>query len=356
MRVRRYWRTSSTAIAVAISLVVTIPGVASGEPASGKPKPTARGAEPRKEKSVPAETLLPKAGIPDRDAERTVTSIPEQRWPAAGRAEVAVPKPQAPSAGRTANAVGPMTPAGTLPFAIGPAGPVNKAAAGLTSADRATVAAAPGKVAVELLERTGAELRFTVRRTDGVAKAGQVGLRLDYSAFRQAYGGDWSTRLQVLRLPDCAGCSPVRVPSRNDGTGTLVADVPAAAAPTTFAVAAAPSGPAGDGTATALNPTATWQVGGSSGDFNWSYPMQVPPSLGGPKPTVALGYNSGAVDGRTTASNSQGSWVGAGFELAPGGSIERRYASCGSKTEKKGNNGTTATGDYCWRPTTRPSR
>ncbi|GAA0585531.1 hypothetical protein HPO96_10520 [Kribbella sandramycini] len=348
MRVRRYWRTSSTAIAVAISLVVTIPGVASGEPASGKPKPTARGAEPRKEKSVPAETLLPKAGIPDRDAERTVTSIPEQRWPAAGRAEVAVPKPQAPSAGRTANAVGPMTPAGTLPFAIGPAGPVNKAAAGLTSADRATVAAAPGKVAVELLERTGAELRFTVRRTDGVAKAGQVGLRLDYSAFRQAYGGDWSTRLQVLRLPDCAGCSPVRVPSRNDGTGTLVADVPAAAAPTTFAVAAAPSGPAGDGTATALNPTATWQVGGSSGDFNWSYPMQVPPSLGGPKPTVALGYNSGAVDGRTTASNSQGSWVGAGFELAPGGSIERRYASCGSKTEKKGNNGTTATGDYCW--------
>ncbi|MFK4085155.1 RHS repeat-associated core domain-containing protein [Kribbella sp. NPDC020789] len=339
----------STAVAVTIALLVTTPGVAaSAEPAATKPRPTAGKVKPRKETSVPTEALPAKPGLPDHDAERTVTSVPEQHWPAAGRAEVAVPKPATPQAGRTATAAAPMMPAGSLPISVGPAGAVTKAAAGATAADRATLAAAPGKVAVELLERKGAELRFTIRRTDGAAKEGQVGLRLDYSAFRQAYGGDWPTRLQVLRMPDCAGCHPVRVPSRNDGTGAITADVPAAATPATFALAAAASGPAGDGTATALNPTATWQVGGSSGDFNWSYPMQVPPSLGGPKPTIALGYNSGAVDGRTTASNSQGSWVGAGFELAPGGSIERRYASCGSKTEQKGNNGTSATGDYCW--------
>jgi len=63
----------------------------------------------------------------------------------------------------------------------------------------------------------------------------------------------------------------------------------------------------------------------SSGDFSWSYPIQTPPSLGGPAPQLALSYSSGSVDGRTTATNNQPSWAGEGFDFAPGGYIERRY-------------------------------
>ncbi|MFB6723685.1 RHS repeat domain-containing protein [Kribbella sp. NPDC056345] len=362
MRVRRRLWTASVAAAVAISLVVTTPGVA---PAAQIPvKNKVEKGKPRKVARVATETLPVRAGLPDNDDKLAVTSVPAPRWPAPGRAEVAVPKPQAQPvgwdnvlAGRSAVGTGPATQAGALPIQIGPATAANRSvtAGRATAADRAAAAATPAKVAVEMLARTGSDLKFTLRRTDGVAKAGQVALRLDYSGFKQAYGGDWATRLQLMRVPDCASttpnaaaCTPVRLPSRNNGTGEIAADVPAAATPSTFALTAAAAGPAGDGSATSLNATATWQVGGSSGDFNWSYPMQVPPGLGGPKPDLKLGYSSGGVDGRTTAANSQGSWVGAGFEFAPGGSIERRYASCASKTEQKGNNGKTATGDYCW--------
>ncbi|MFD7153011.1 RHS repeat domain-containing protein [Kribbella sp. NPDC059898] len=352
MRYRRHLLLASTAGVLAVSLVATTPGVA---PAAQSPaKHTASHGKPAREPSVPTENLPAKPGLPDRDSEHTITAVDQPQWPAPGRAEVAVPKPQAQSvdwvtvlAGNAAaTTIGPAVQAGALPIRIGPTAAANKAAA--RSADDTAVAASPSKVAVELLGRTGNELRFRLNRADGVMKTGKVSLRLDYSGFRQAFGGDWSTRLQVVSVPDCAGCTPVRLPSHNDGKGEISADVPAGAAPETFALSAAASGPAGDGTATSLTPTATWQVGGSSGDFSWSYPMQVPPSLGGPKPTLALAYASGSVDGRTTAANSQASWVGAGFEFAPGGTIERRYASCASKTEQKGNNGTGVTGDFCW--------
>ncbi|GAA1591910.1 RHS repeat-associated core domain-containing protein [Kribbella karoonensis] len=338
MRIRRRLWMTSTAVAVTISLIVTTAGAA---PAAPRPaEKVLQKGKPRKAVTVPTENLPAKPGAPDRDADRAVTSVPAPHWPAPGRAEVAVPARAAQPtdwsrmlAGRAAPVVGePAVQAGALPIKVGPT----------------ATAAAPAKVAVELLGRSGSELRFTVRRVDGVQKAGRVGLRLDYSGFKQAYGGDWATRLQVVQIPDCAGCAPRRLPSRNNGTGEITADVPATAKTSTFALSAAASGPSGDGTATSLTPTATWQAGGSSGDFTWSFPMQVPPSLGGPKPDLQVAYNSGAVDGRTTATNSQGSWVGAGFELAPGGSIERRYASCASKTEQKGNNGTSPTGDYCW--------
>ncbi|GAA3315762.1 SpvB/TcaC N-terminal domain-containing protein [Nonomuraea dietziae] len=46
------------------------------------------------------------------------------------------------------------------------------------------------------------------------------------------------------------------------------------------------------------------------------------------------------MDGRTASTNNQASWAGDGFELNPGGYIERRYKSCMIDGKK--------TGDLCW--------
>ena len=63
-------------------------------------------------------------------------------------------------------------------------------------------------------------------------------------------------------------------------------------------------------TATPLSPSATWDVSKQTGDFTWSYPLRVPPAPGGLQPDLALSYASSAVDGRTSATNNQASWVG----------------------------------------------
>ena len=42
-----------------------------------------------------------------------------------------------------------------------------------------------------------------------VAKDGVVSLSIDYSSFREAFGGDWESRLQLVRVPDCLLVEPV---------------------------------------------------------------------------------------------------------------------------------------------------
>ncbi|MFG2054323.1 RHS repeat-associated core domain-containing protein [Micromonospora sp. NPDC048930] len=166
---------------------------------------------------------------------------------------------------------------------------------------------------------------------------GPTPVDIDYSRFRNAYGGDWATRLRLVN----AKTGKV-VPSRNDpGAGVLRADLvlpPPAPADRTvaavdqpqsgelYALAAAASGSAGGFTATSLAPSATWEVGLQSGDFNWSYPISIPP-MPGMAPQLGLSYNSGSVDGRTVSTNNQASWVGEGFNLDVG-YIERSYQSC----------------------------
>ncbi|WP_112239212.1 RHS repeat-associated core domain-containing protein [Kribbella monticola] len=345
--------TAAVACLLSLTLLITTRGLEAEAATTAKPpKPSATAP---KAKSVPVTTIKPKPGVPDLDGRRTVTRAPAVVWPKPGVAEVAVPRPVQPATdwsavltGQHTKAAGPAAKANGLPVKVGPTDTANRSAA-------KAAAATPTKVKVSLLGRSGDQLRLQLNRSDGVQQAGAVQLRVDYSAFAHAYGGDWNSRLRVVRLPDCAlttpgkaACAAVPVATRNDGSGELSADVPATAKPTTFALQAAASGPAGDSTATSLNETATWQAGGSSGDFTWNYPMKAPPSLGGPSADVALTYSSGSLDGRTTSANSQSSWAGAGFELAPGGSIERKYASCSSKSEQSGNNGTKPTGDLCW--------
>jgi RHS repeat-associated protein len=102
---------------------------------------------------------------------------------------------------------------------------------------------------------------------------------------------------------------------------------------------------AGTPTATNLSPTATWEVAPHTGDFTWSYPLRVPPAPGGLEPELALSYRSSAVDGRTSVTNNQPSWVGDGWDLSPG-FIERAYGGCSEDAD-----GITPpkTGDLCWR-------
>ena len=110
---------------------------------------------------------------------------------------------------------------------------------------------------------------------------------------------------------------------------------------TAYLLSAGPSGSAGSFAATPLAPSTLWQVGEQSGDFGTSYPVPVPPSPAGDAPQIALSYSSQSVDGRTSSTNNQASWVGLGWDYAPG-SIQRRYGACAQ-------DGHPAIGDLCWK-------
>jgi hypothetical protein len=108
------------------------------------------------------------------------------------------------------------------------------------------------------------------------------------------------------------------------------------------------SGPDGAGTATAtsLAPSSTWDVDQQTGDFSTSYPLRVPPVPGGLEPSLNLAYRSSAVDGHTSSTNNQPSWIGEGWDLAPG-FVERTYGGCTEDSE--GSVKPPQTGDLCWR-------
>ncbi|WP_170863295.1 polymorphic toxin-type HINT domain-containing protein [Micromonospora sediminimaris] len=253
-----------------------------------------------------------------------------------------------------------MTRAGSLPVRIGSA---RTGAMATTRTARVPVS----RARVEVIDHAAASpvwrdgLLLRIERTDGSGAPGRMGVAVDYGAFESAFGADWSTRLRLLALPECAlstpdrkSCGARQLPSRNDfKTKQVVADVDldadsnaSAGAPSTLlALQAASAGPAGDYGATPLQPSSSWSAGGSSGDFVWSYPVRVPPALG-PAPDLTLGYSSSAVDGRSDASNNQPSWVGEGFDYAPG-FIERRYVPCLEDTAGDATNSEDV-GDLCW--------
>ncbi|MFY1636231.1 ricin-type beta-trefoil lectin domain protein [Solwaraspora sp. WMMB335] len=154
-------------------------------------------------------------------------------------------------------------------------------------------------------------------------------------------------------------------PARRVVTGTvpvsalLAAAAPAAAEATAEVTAAAASSSvvgvldtgasaAGDFTATPLLSSGSWAAGASSGAFTYSYQVQVPETSGGLMPQVNLGYSSQSVDGRTSATNNQASWLGDGWDYSAG-AITRSYANCTQDSKKAGsNNATHRTGDLCW--------
>ncbi|GHE73637.1 hypothetical protein GCM10018785_47200 [Streptomyces longispororuber] len=267
---------------------------------------------------------------------RTVT------WPEAGTATLVLP----------GSGVAKAEP-GALPLTLS----APKATKGAKSAS----SRAADRVKVEVLGQTearrlgvkGVVLTATAPRDGGTAR-----LDLDYSAFASAYGGDWAGRLQVLRLPDCALDSPgkadcrTREPikytnDREDERLRAALSFPAAGPGAkegrtlVLALAAGTKSGAGDYKATPLSASSTWEAGGSSGSFTWSYPLRTPDPAAGPSPDLAISYDSGSVDGRTASTNNQGTVIGEGFDITSS-YIERKYGSCedDGHDEKQ---------DLCWK-------
>lgn len=192
---------------------------------------------------------------------------------------------------------------------------------------------------------------------------GSVEVRVDYAKFATAFGGDWASRLKLMRVEDCkpakdkakekkVDCEPATpLESRNDTeqqtvSAVVPAETLATGSPTMFAVAAADSGSSGTFAATPLNPASSWSSGGHTGDFAWSFPLATPPGVNGPEPDLAFEYSSASVDGRMRSKNSQTSWVGEGHSLDPG-FIERTYRTCAADNSGTSNAPSTSV-DLCW--------
>jgi RHS repeat-associated protein len=223
----------------------------------------------------------------------------------------------------------------------------------------------------------GAAFALRLRAHDEDADAQWVGLDLDISGIRYAHGGDYGGRLTLMVFPECVLTTPedpscatgVPISSENVNGEALTGVVPADAGEgprlegvsgfgsfrstkvratdllastaaaqglamntstgqgTIVAAVSGVAGPSGTFAKTDLKPTGAWAVGGQSGAFTYSVPLEVPPVEAGPVPDVTLSYNSQVIDGHTPASNGQSSWIADGWDLEFG-YIERQFNSC----------------------------
>ncbi|MFI9101835.1 polymorphic toxin-type HINT domain-containing protein [Streptomyces fildesensis] len=290
-------------------------------------------------------------------------------WPKAGSAVVDVLAPTPPqSRAATQGQATPASKAGTLP--------VSMVQAPQSKTPRLSTMATNPKVEVQLRDHADAQragidgVLFTAEPVQQLAAPPVVNVGVDYTAFKDAYGGGWSSRLHLVQMPACALTTPdvpqcrTQTPlnSANDPVGQQVSatvqlnataaplltqpaakSFAAAPAATVLAATAGTSGSGSDFGATPLSATGTWNAGGASGDFNYSYPIAEPPVPGGLAPQVALGYSSQSVDGRMSGGNSQAGWIGDGWEYAPG-SVTRTYMPC---TEDPAGTAPKV-GDQCW--------
>ncbi|WP_369372024.1 polymorphic toxin type 50 domain-containing protein [Promicromonospora sp. Populi] len=339
-------------------------------------------------------TAIPVTDPPEPTADPAL--VPVQNAPEAAEATVPVPE--------TLTEVPPET-LGGLNLKVGAPAPAEGAPEAASEvhvevADQATAIGAG--IAGVLLDVTD-----TTAEAPPEAGVRQVQVEVDYDAFTDLAGADWSGRLGVVRIPECHAttpdleeCSPTPVDSTNDveaGTVTATLDLAAAgtaaaaaaaaaetpaaeetpavagaaeesgaaanAAPDaemtalaatggdTFAVTAGTSSAAGNWGATPLSSASSWSVSGGTGSLGWSYPIQVPAPGAGPSPELAVGYSSAALDGRVSSTNNQSSWVGDGWDMTSG-FVERRYVPCSEdQDEARGddpNNTSRKTGDLCW--------
>ena len=108
----------------------------------------------------------------------------------------------------------------------------------------------------------------------------------------------------------------------------------------------------GDYTATAaVGGGHTGRQGGSSGAFTYSYPIEVPPVPGGLEPDVTLAYNSQAVDGLTSSTNDQASWIGDGWDYCARlhrAGLRRPAQNKPPDAPLRSDDGWVKSGDLCW--------
>jgi RHS repeat-associated protein len=328
---RRRIVAAGLATALVLSLV---PGIAAAAPAKDRSAP-----EVSRDRSIPVSAVAGHYGKPPA---MPAWQPKATTWPS-GAADVTL------TAGKSVKA-------GALPMNLARTAAAQQPAAHVAIAPQATATAAGIHGVV-----------FSLQRTDNDTATSSVKVSLDYTPFRDAFGGDWSSRLHVVELPSCALTTPDKPECRrqtpvkssnNTKSGTVSADVtlPSTTRPTTRAaesgtaspatVFAAEAGGSGDGggdySATSLKPSGSWQAGGSTDAFSWSYPIPVPSVPGGLQPSVGLSYSSQGVDGLISSTNNQPSWLGDGWDYSPG-YIERSYQSCQENPD-----GATKTSDNCW--------
>ncbi|CAL9419905.1 RHS repeat-associated core domain-containing protein [Streptomyces sp. enrichment culture] len=350
-RRRRRWLVRHVAALTGLTLIpglLTVPAWADDVAPLGLRKPEA----PHSSKVSPFKAKADKrtAGIVQRAAaadQRAIERAAKDRsrsvtWPGAGTATLKLPSKGAAEAAP-----------GGLPVTLAKSSKAKKAA------ESVTVTVLDQKRAAAL------GVKGLVLSVTGPAEGGTSGLAVDYTAFASAYGGDWAGRLQLVQLPGCALSTPAaaacrtRTPLRftNDRRAEqLKADLTFRAAPTraaraatapataqtmVLAVTAGTKSGSGDYKATPLSASSTWEAGGSSGTFTWSYPLRVPPSAAGPKPDLKISYDSGSIDGRTASTNNQGTAIGEGFDITSS-YIERKYGSCDDDGQDGKN-------DLCWK-------
>ena len=308
---------------------------------------------------------------------------PHTTWPTAGRATAVITAAGAPRAGRLK--AGPSAGsgrAGSLPVWVGAPDTRTASRKKATTTAALSPSAPPAAVSRVNVSMTGQRAAsalgvrgvvFSLTRADGSQAAGRVHVSLGYSSFAGAAGGSYAARLHLFKLPACALTTPqlaqcrkrtpirsvnsvraarvgadVRLPglagptaSRATADGVTATLMSAQSpAPLVLAATTSASGSAGNFAAEPLSESHAWVAGGSSGAFTHSYPISVPPVPGGLEPHVSLDYQSQTVDGLTSATNNQASWVGDGWDYSPG-FIEMDYPTC--STVPLG----AATGDLC---------
>ncbi|MER7673140.1 RHS repeat-associated core domain-containing protein [Kitasatospora sp. NPDC096128] len=334
----------------------------------------------------PPNTPLPKtASIPGKNAEPVAAPKPEHPVPPAW----APPKDRKPIVGGHASVkLGSAPEAHPLGEGEKPQAGDEAKAAGLpvTVAPLAGSSAAGQTVQVEMADAktaAGAGLpgvAVTLTRP-GSGDDAPVRLGVDAAGLDASFGANWAARAHLVVLPGCATTTtqapecqkqtPLEshydpaakklvadVPLNGTGTAkaasssatkssadaahgeTHAVDADSTTTSTTVGVVSGASSGAGTYAATPLGPSQAWTAGGSSGAFTYAYPIQVPPALAGMAPNVSLSYDSASVDGRTSSTNAQASWIGDGWNLGSG-FVERSFNSCTQA-------GITGSGDQCW--------
>ncbi|GAA3907225.1 RHS repeat-associated core domain-containing protein [Streptomyces lannensis] len=341
-----------------MALTLAIPTAA---PAAAQTKDRAGAPAVQQTRAVKGVTTLTPRKLAVRDQAKKAFHAEKAHWPTAASATATLAAPKT-GAKQGAKASADGTPVWTR--AVGPAkGPYR----------------GPKKVSVHVLPHQDATklgvagVVLTVQPTAG--GQGKVQLGLDYSTFAQAYGGNYADRLHLVKFPACALTTPQRAacrtqtplatdqdltahelattltlqgsssqvsPSQAPATGHTTASPAsyttstASGAETMVLAATAASttegGGAGSYNATVLAPSGSWTGGSSSGSFTYSYPIAPAPSSGSLKPSVGLAYDSGSVDGQTSSTQAQSSWVGDGWNT-PDSYVEQSFTSCSDNPE-----------------------
>ncbi len=189
---------------------------------------------------------------------------------------------------------------------------------------------------------------------------GKVLVGLGYKGFGQEFGGNYGSRLSLVELPACALTTPdvgacrkqTPVGAVNDPKSQVVtADVSLAGSALVLAAATADpgtgGGSAGSYAATSLKPAESWNQGGDSGSFDYSYPITLPGASSSLTPPVSLSYSSQGVDGQTSVAQAQSSWVGDGWDT-PDSFVEQTFTTCSDSPEGVTLPSAESTGDECY--------